>query len=64
VVAADGKVFIGTQNGLVVYGLRSGPSALAGHGQFLKIASIPSLPSKFMSGNTEAFWGLLFIAPR
>ena len=38
-IAADGRVFVGTQNSLVVYGLLSGLSALRGNGQFAKVAS-------------------------
>jgi len=38
-IAADGKIFIGTQNSLVVYGLLSSLSALGGHAQFVKVAS-------------------------
>jgi hypothetical protein len=41
-IAADGKIFIGTQNSVVVYGLLPGLSALGGNGQFAKVGS--SLP--------------------
>jgi hypothetical protein len=43
-IAADGKIFIGTQNSLVTYGLLSGLSALRGNGQFAKVASGPRHP--------------------
>src|SRR6266567_4076285 len=43
-IAADGKIFIGTQNSLVVYGLLSGLSALGGNGQFAKVGSRPPIP--------------------
>jgi hypothetical protein len=43
-IAADGKVFIGTQNSLVVYGLLSHLSALGGKGQFAKVGSSPPIP--------------------
>jgi len=38
-IAADGKVFIGTQNSLVVYGLLSGSAALGGSGNSYKVVS-------------------------
>src|ERR1700722_13646483 len=38
-IAADGKVFIGTQNSLVVYGLLSGSAALGGSGNSYKVFS-------------------------
>jgi hypothetical protein len=38
-IAADGKVFIGTQNSLVVYGLLSGLSALARNRPYDTVAS-------------------------
>ena len=43
-IAADGKVFIGTQNSLVVYGLLSGLSALGGNKPYDTVASRASLP--------------------
>ena len=43
-IAADGKIFIGTQNSLVTYGLLSGVSTLRGTGQFAKVASSPRHP--------------------
>jgi hypothetical protein len=45
-IVADGRVFMGTQNSLVVYGLLSGPLALAGHGQFATAASKPPLQAQ------------------
>lgn len=47
-VAADGKVFVGTQNSLVVYGLLSGAAAVRGNGQLTKLAlaPAPTLPVK------------------
>ena len=41
-IAADGKVFVGTQNSLVVYGLLSGSAALRGDGQLAKVARSPT----------------------
>lgn len=41
-IAADGKVFVGTQNSLVVYGLLSGAAALRGNDQHTKLALAPS----------------------
>ena len=38
-IAADGRVFIGTQNSLVVYGLLSGSAALGGSGNSYKVVS-------------------------
>jgi hypothetical protein len=38
-IAADGRVFIGTQNSLVVYGLLSGSAALGGSGHSYKVVS-------------------------
>jgi hypothetical protein len=43
-IAADGKIFIGTQNSLVAYGLLSGLSALGGNGQLAKVGSSPPIP--------------------
>lgn len=43
-IAADGRIFIGTQNSLVVYGLLSGLSALGGNGQLAKVGSNPPIP--------------------
>jgi hypothetical protein len=43
-VAADGKVFIGTQNSLVVYGLFPTLSASAGNGQSATVASTLPVP--------------------
>jgi hypothetical protein len=42
IVEADGKIFLGTQNSLVVYGLLSGSSSLRSQGQSNMIASTPS----------------------
>src|SRR5207245_4421702 len=39
-IAADGKIFIGTQNSLVTDGLLSGLSAISGHGAFAMVASV------------------------
>ena len=41
-IAADGKVFVGTQNSLVVYGLLSGAAALRGNDQHTKLALAPA----------------------
>jgi outer membrane protein assembly factor BamB len=38
-IAADGKVFIGTQNSLVVYGLLSGSASLGGSGNSHRVVS-------------------------
>ena len=38
-IAADGEVFIGTQNSLVVFGLLSGSAALGGSGNSYKVVS-------------------------
>src|ERR1035438_3871502 len=38
-IAADGRVFIGTQNSLVVYGLLSGSAVLGGSGNSHKVVS-------------------------
>jgi hypothetical protein len=38
-IAADGRVFLGTQNSLVVYGLLSGSAALGGSGNSYKVVS-------------------------
>ncbi len=40
-IAADGEIFIGTQNSLEVYGLLSGQAMLGRQGEFAKIASSP-----------------------
>ena len=41
-IAADGKVFVGTQNSLVVYGLLSGAAARRENGRLTKLALAPA----------------------
>jgi len=43
-IAADGKIFVGTQNSVVVYGLLSGSAALQQNDQFARIALHVSFP--------------------
>jgi hypothetical protein len=55
-IAADGRVFIGTQNSLVVYGLLSGLSALGGDRPYDTVASSVPVPRQGTSaGKSNGF---------
>ena len=57
-IAADGKVFVGTQNSLVVYGLFSDLSVLAGSGQTAMIGS--TLPAPLSVQALDLYTGNVF----
>jgi hypothetical protein len=50
-IAADGKVFVGTQNSLVVYGLFPALSVVGGNGQSAAAASILPVPLKVQAAD-------------
>ena len=52
-IAADGKVFVGTQNSLVVYGLLPALSAIGGNGQAGTVAS--TLPVSLMVQAADSY---------